>query len=243
MSEPSERVFAEVTIVAPVETVWRALRDPAWIRRWFGWEYDGLEAEIEQIFVAEAEADEAAHTLRWSHGDVFALTPSGGGTLVRVTRAAPAGETRWGDVYDDIGEGWLTFVHQLRLVLELHPDDPRRTVYLSGAADVAEPADVLELTGTPASGRYAATLPTGEDAEGEVWFRAPHQLALTVDGYGDGLLVVTRRPASADGGGRASATVIAYGLDDAAFAALRERWTAWWRDRYGVADQPAYEAT
>ena len=34
MSEP---VRIEVTVAAPVEEVWRALRDPAQLRRWHGW--------------------------------------------------------------------------------------------------------------------------------------------------------------------------------------------------------------
>ena len=39
----------EVELPAPVEEVWAHLRDPGFIRRWFGWEYEGLEGEIEFI--------------------------------------------------------------------------------------------------------------------------------------------------------------------------------------------------
>ena len=41
----------EVELPAPVEEVWAHLRDPGFIRRWFGWEYEGLEGEIEFIFL------------------------------------------------------------------------------------------------------------------------------------------------------------------------------------------------
>ena len=33
----------EITLPAPMDTVWTAFRDPAAIRRWFGWDYDGLD--------------------------------------------------------------------------------------------------------------------------------------------------------------------------------------------------------
>ena len=42
----------EVTVDAPRDEVWRALTEPEQIRHWFGWEYDGLEGEIELIFRA-----------------------------------------------------------------------------------------------------------------------------------------------------------------------------------------------
>lgn len=41
----------EVELPAPGEEVWAHLRDPGLIRRWFGWEYEGLEGEIEFIFL------------------------------------------------------------------------------------------------------------------------------------------------------------------------------------------------
>ena len=37
----------EVSVDAPRDVVWRALTEPERIRHWFGWEYDGLEDEIE----------------------------------------------------------------------------------------------------------------------------------------------------------------------------------------------------
>jgi hypothetical protein len=121
MSEP---VIAEVEVAAPVETVWRALRDPAEIRRWFGWDYEGLDEEIRFIFVEHSTADENAHVLDGGEGGTIALEAQGDRTVVRVTRAAQEG------VYDEINEGWLTFVQQLRFYLERHPGQERRTVHV-----------------------------------------------------------------------------------------------------------------
>ena len=55
MSEP---VLFEVVIAAPADTVWRALRDRSEVRRWFGWDYDGIDDEIEMIFFGDAAVDD-----------------------------------------------------------------------------------------------------------------------------------------------------------------------------------------
>jgi anti-anti-sigma factor len=44
----------EVTVDAPRDEVWRALTEPEQIRDRFGWHYDGLEEEIDVIFVKDA---------------------------------------------------------------------------------------------------------------------------------------------------------------------------------------------
>ena len=42
-AQPMEdHVLVEVTVPAPADAVWAALRDPAKIKDWFGWETDGL---------------------------------------------------------------------------------------------------------------------------------------------------------------------------------------------------------
>jgi hypothetical protein len=61
------------------------------------------------------------------------------------------------------------------------------------------------------------------------------QIGLTLDGYGDGLIVLGTRPTTAKsphGGGTIGITT--YGLDDQTFAGLRDRWRAWWTNRYEV---------
>jgi uncharacterized protein YndB with AHSA1/START domain len=56
-------VRIEVTVAAPVDVVWEALRNPSEIRRWFGWEYDGLAEEIDAIFLENASASDHDHTV------------------------------------------------------------------------------------------------------------------------------------------------------------------------------------
>ena len=120
MSDP---VICEVAIAAPADLVWRALREPREIRRWFGWDYEGLDAEIDYIFRQHAMADDAARTLDMGEGGVIGLEDRGDATVVRVARAAADG-------YDDVNEGWISFVQQLRFYLERHRGQERITVHL-----------------------------------------------------------------------------------------------------------------
>lgn len=122
-------VIAEVTIAAPVGVVWRALREPQQIRRWHGWDYDGLDAEIVTIYVDGATASEETLTVDTGAGR-FELEGGDDATIVRVRRAPPADAADWDGIDDEINEGWLTFIHQLRYFLERHPGEDRRTLLL-----------------------------------------------------------------------------------------------------------------
>jgi hypothetical protein len=162
-------VVVEVTVAAPADVVWHALRDSAEIRRWFGWDYDGIEEEIDQIFLSDVVMESEAE--RWMDtggGGRFELTERGEETVVRVTRPAPAGGT-WDGVYDDVNEGWLAFVQQLRFLLERHPGEDRRAF----STTHPDPYATLALV------------------DGEDWYRSQHQRAVTIDG-GAGLLIAMR---------------------------------------------------
>lgn len=244
----SDRVLVEVVIAAPIDAVWQALRDPAEIRRWFGWDYPGLTEEVDLMFVHGGRAADAEHVLHMEGmPDRFALEAIAAQTIVRLIRSAPVTDASWQGIYDDEVEGWITFVQQLRFFLERHRGDDRRTLYLNGrarAAGTPQPADALVLAGldiAPVGERYAATTSLGDAIEGTVWFRSPYQLGLTVDGFGDGLLIAIARPKTAKsphGGG--SVVMTTYGLEDEAFARLLQRWTGWWRATYEPIEiQPA----
>ncbi|RZQ63017.1 SRPBCC family protein [Amycolatopsis suaedae] len=207
----------EVTIAAPPDQVWQALRDPDLIRRWHGWHFDGLDAEIRTIFVDDVTADADAHVLTAGGGDRFSLHPTERGTTVRVTRAPRGTDPEWAAYYDDITEGWITFLHQLRFGLERHGLAERTTVFLADLP--ARPLYAL-VPDLPATGeRYSAELPTGDRVRGTVYARTDHQTFLTVDEFGDGLLAVAEKPGML--------VLTAYGLDATAAADLERRWTAW----------------
>ena len=152
------------------------------------------------IFVEEAVADAAARTLGWETGDRFELVPDGEGARLRVFHAPPP------EGYDDIGEGWITFIQQLRFALTRHRGEERATHYLS--SDV--PLNLL-----------AALDAMG----GEVWFRTEHQLGLVVAGLGDGLLVAVEKPGAA-----AFLTLSGYGEPARALPLHTARWDSWWAE-------------
>jgi hypothetical protein len=204
----------EVTVAASAGTVWVALREPELIRRWHGWNVDGLAEEVRTIYLNGVVEDPDTRTLEITGGDRFTLHEVPGGTTVRIERAPEGSDPDWADDYDDITRGWWTFLQQLRFAVERHALAERRTVVLDGASvEVSVPA--------PVGAAYRAAF--GEELSGTVGARRPGQLALTVDGWGAGLLGDTRQP---DGGTQLVLTT--YGLDDDAFDALEARWGTWW---------------
>jgi len=162
MSDP---VVVEVTVAAPADVVWHALRDSREIRRWFGWEYDGIEEEIDQIFLSDVSESEEGRWLDTHGGGRFELEPRGDGTIVRITRAAPAGKASWDAVYDEINEGWLAFVQQLRFLLERHRGEDRRA--------------------------FSGPLPAPLDLDGEPWYRSENQTGVVLED-GAALVVAMR---------------------------------------------------
>ena len=183
-------IVAELTLPAPPGQVWRHLREPALISRWFGWNYDGLGHEIDVIFLQEARVDDRAHVLDWgdgvTDGDTIALEDLGVETVLRITRGAPA------DGYDDITEGWITFAQQLRFAVERGGRAERRTLHLTTTAAVPDaPALVASLPGAP-------------------WYRSEHQAGIVTK---DGLLAVWERPDA----GAAGMTLSSFGgpIDEA----------------------------
>ncbi|GAB2696368.1 SRPBCC family protein [Thalassiella azotivora] len=231
----------EVRVEAPPDAVWRALRDPDLLRRWHGWHFDGLDEEIRVIYAQPDEVDDEQHVLVVQGGDRFLLTPDSGGTVVTVTRAPHGTDPEWDAYYDDVTEGWTTFLQQLRFGLERHGLADRRTLFLSGDLEGAGPLAALgldDVADLPVGARWAADVAPGDALTGTVWHRSDHQLFLTVDQVGDGLLVLAGTPVTSyrpRPGGMVLLT--GYGLDDADAADLERRWTAWW-DAVRTPEQP-----
>ena len=59
-------IIAELTLPCEPDVAWRHLREPELIRRWFGWDYEGLGHEIDVIFMQEVSVDDRAHVLQTS---------------------------------------------------------------------------------------------------------------------------------------------------------------------------------
>jgi uncharacterized protein YndB with AHSA1/START domain len=223
MTDDTPRI--EVTVAAPVEDVWSALRDKNTIRHWHGWDYEGLEAEIDLIYFAHPIEDAEARTLSIQDGDVIRLEADGDGTRVTLTRAPKGINPDWDAYYDDITEGWTTFLQQLRFAIERKPGAPRRTVFLNGPNKSGR--SLADDLGLPEKLSL-------EDTETQLWYRADNQLGVTVDAWGGGLLVVAScAPTDAKPEGVAMAILSTYGLTDTELADLTTRWQQWWTERYG----------
>ena len=195
----------ELTINAGRDAVWPAITVPEQIRQWFGWEHDGIDAEIRHIFVDRAELD-PPEGMVFEDGSELELASDGPRTVVRLVREDPT--TGRELEFDAIEEGWRAFLEQLRFLLETHPQGLRRTVYLSG----------------PAAGGHAAAL---AGAGAQVWHDSRY-LHMAVDSAGHLVAVASEAPLGGDGVAHTAVTVTTYGLDDAAFATVRDEWTARW---------------
>jgi hypothetical protein len=210
--EPAPKPFVvEVAIDAPPDAVWRAVTDPAEIRRWFGWDYPSLDEEIRYIFVDHA-TQAAPMRLEMEAMHTIEVVPDGSGSVVRVVCAGSLADAGWDDVYDPMEEGWRTFFHQLRYYLERRAGQDRRTLYLAGRA--AAPAVLAAL---------AAVVP------GEAWQQSRHQQAVVPAADAVDLVsLLSPLPLESEEPAKVSVTLTTYGLDDAVFAALRDEWTARW---------------
>lgn len=121
-----------VVINSDAPQVWTMLREPAKVAQWHGWEADDQAAEINAIYFGPNVVESADHTsIVVDGGDIFTLKPVPTGTEVSVTRAAIDHNSEWAAWDEDITQGWLTFLHQLRFALEHHPHGKRRTFFFS----------------------------------------------------------------------------------------------------------------
>jgi len=132
MTEDDRTPIVEVTIAAPFDVVWQALRDPAEIRRWHGWEYEeggGLAAEVDAIYGAGATASRTEGTIEFDGLDhrFEVEARADDATIVRVTKPGPAAEETW----DEVEQGWVSFVQQLRFFLERQRGRDRSTLMLA----------------------------------------------------------------------------------------------------------------
>jgi uncharacterized protein YndB with AHSA1/START domain len=210
---PDAKPFrVEVVIRTPQIEVWRALTEPDQVRRWFGWDYAGLDDEVELMFVTNAKHEPPGRILMFEGDDQSAIEVEADGahTIVRAVYPASPDDVEFDDAYDQIEEGWRAFLLQLRDYLERHPGKRRRTIRLTSEA---KPIAVLAAV-------------AGE-VEGESRRASPHLSVTTTESYGQGLVIVdSSEPLDSADSGRVNITITTYGLDDERFARLRQRWQA-----------------
>ncbi|KNH19596.1 hypothetical protein ACU18_05285 [Arthrobacter sp. ZBG10] len=232
-----------VVINADAPQVWTMLREPAKVAQWHGWQAEDLDAEIKEIYFSDDVQEAPDHTSLTVHGgDVFELHPVPTGTRVSVTRAALDHNSEWAAWDEDITQGWLTFLEQLRFVLERHPRGSRHTLFLNLPGGPGSAIEKLGLADVPApGGDYRLTLGTGEEISGKVWYRSNHQVGLTVHDYadhGEGLLVVTDQPVIEDIRPDGGSLVIAstYGLGAHRLESIRTGWDNWRAENYPTSE-------
>jgi hypothetical protein len=232
-----------VVINADAPQVWTMLREPSKVAQWHGWDAEDLAKEIDEIYFGDNVAEAPDHTsLTVDGGDIFELKPVPTGTLVSITRAAMDHNSEWAAWDEDITQGWLTFLQQLRFALERHPHGKRHTLFFQVPGESGSAIEKLGLSNVPKPGEnYELTLGTGEEITGKVWYRSNHQVGLTVHSYaehGDGLLIVADQPVieevRPDGG---SLVIIStYDLGASKVESIRASWDGWRAENYPTSE-------
>lgn len=179
-------------INAPIDTVWDALRNKEKLLQWHGWDTPSLNDEIENIYftdVKEDSGDDKKRTLVVNGGDTFIVEAEDDATKLTLVRAGLSGDPEWDTYYDNITEGWVSFVEQLRFMLEHSPKGSRKATFSNLSLSRKDILEQLNLTservGTHFKGQFQDT-----DIAGSVWFSTPEQLGLIVDEWGPGLLIL-----------------------------------------------------
>jgi hypothetical protein len=193
----------EFDLPAGRDEVWDAVTQPSVLRQWFGWDYDGLDAEIQQIFVDQATLL-APERMGWADGSYLEVVGDDDRAVVRAVREGPVPDDP--DAYDAIEEAWRAFLVQLRFLFERRPRGARRTIYLTGET----------------TGRQVLSL-----AETD-WQPVGRRVSWTVDADGFLVVVAGRVPLAGPSAARMEVTVSTFGLDDGAFENVREEWTKKW---------------
>ena len=178
-------------IKTSIDAVWSALRDKEKLLRWHGWDTPGLAAEIESIYFTNVkeEITENKHTLVVNGGDTFIAEAAGDDTRLTLIRAGLSGDPEWDGYYDNITEGWVSFIEQLRFMLERAPKSQRKAEFTSRVLQRDEIVARLNLAEDKEGAKFTGSF-EGNEMSGEVWFSTPNQLGLLVDGWGPGLLIL-----------------------------------------------------
>lgn len=234
-AQDTQQPVATVVLPLDLKECWPYFREPALVREWHGWEYDGLDAEIDQIYGGATIGEDHRTINVETH--FFNFCDADGGTRVEVHRSPLAEDSPWVEHLPEIDEGWTSFLQQLRFKLDRHRSDARRTVFYAGSPEDPTIAPVqwlgLGQVGLQEPGaRYGATVGPGDGLTGTVWFESANQVGVTVDAWGDGLLIASNGPRPGPPYTQGQAILTTYGLADAERQDLIDRWSAWWTRHY-----------
>lgn len=209
-----------LTIKASIESVWNALRQKQKLAQWFGWDYEGLDAEINDIYFTnvreEGETDTTRRSLAVNGGDTFILIAHDDNTELQLVRR-PLDGTAEDNYYDTITEGWISFIEQLRFMLEHQPNGTRKTIVTHRRLDKNAILAELDLPDAQEEQVFEGAL-EGVKLSGSVRLVTPQQIGLLVDGWGPGLLIIQFS--------ENMQLLTTYELEDETFNALSEKWSA-----------------
>ncbi len=151
----SETLFSAAFVMpARPATVWRHLREPELLRRWFGWHGPEFEDEIAGLSGGFSAVErEGRAVVIGDHR--MELQETDAGTELSVSRVGESDEHGI-----EIDEGWVTFLEQLRYVIAVQPEGARHTYMVPGAP--------------------ATDIPW----EHEEWARSAHQRTVLVPAWG-----------------------------------------------------------
>lgn len=240
MQAPREVISVDVPV--DFETAWAHVRDPGLIRRWWGWDHEGLDHDIERTFLREATVQRPdpqlpVAWLHWHNND--RLEVRGGlsrrHSTVLVRRPDHLLLASYDGVRDEVDEQWITWLHQLRFALTEHFGQERRSFAVHGLAGerqdrILYQAGLYGARGTPVGGAVEIRRPDGSIAGGRLEYSTPHQFGVRLRGHGDSLLVVQLLPpASRPPRGSVNVFWSVWGLEGSDLAAAEDRWASWWR--------------
>lgn len=228
--------IASAVLPLPLRQCWPYFREPELIREWHGWEYDDLDAEITEIYEKNARPAEDHRSIALGT-HLFTFTEEDGRTRADLTRGPLEDDSPWREYLPDLDEGWTSFLQQLRFKLERHPDESRRTIFYAGTPkeQTISPIQWIGLgqVGLQQIGaKYGATVGPGDALTGEVWFVSGKQIGVTVDAWGDGLLIVSDGARGGPPYTSGQAILTTYGLEDDERTDLTHRWNEWWARHY-----------
>jgi|SRR5271166_2817125 len=206
----------EITINAPVETVWKALTDANELTKWFPLSARVTPGKGGKIFLSwgpscEGEAD----IIAWEPNKKFAckeplaviewtLESRGGKTVVRLVQSGFASGVDWeNEWFESTDYGWGFMLLSLRWALEVHPGATRQVVWPRQATEVTRPQAYSKLLSPGALFREGAsnlgpgdsfrvTTPSGECWTGTTQFaRQGRGFCLSVKELNNSLFWVT----------------------------------------------------